>query len=386
MSRRTRLVVACVLALLLSGCWNRRELETLGIILAVGYDWDAERKEYVVSAQMAKPQAMQTEAGGGAQGPTAHVYTARGKTVFDASRNLSLIVTRRAWWGHVQVLVIGDAAARRGLVGLLDFVERDGETRPIYFVMLTKGWAGDLMHLRASPEPVPALGLVSLVRAAGATSTAPSARVLDVSRAIEAPSSALIGVVGATRGVASDLGGPTSEFQLQGSAVIEKAKLVGYLDRRETRGALWVKNRVKSALLTVPCPGSPERHIGVEVIHTSAEVTPEVDQKGKVRAQVQISVDANLGDQDCPFPIADIDRVEQLDRIVGSHIREEIEAAQKACLAMNADCFGLSDRVMQRFPAYFERVKAERRSWPMVLKIQVRVRATGAQMDSLRPK
>jgi len=41
---------------------------------------------------------------------------------------------------------------------------------------------------------------------------------------------------------------------------------------------------------------------------------------------------------------------------------------------------------MQRFPAYYEQVKVERRSWPMVLEIEVRVRATGAQLRSIRPK
>lgn len=386
MRRRTYVAVACLLVLLLSGCWNRRELETLGIILAAGYDWDEARQEYVVSAQMAKPQAMQGDAGGGAQGPTAHVFSARGKTVFDASRNLALVATRKAWWGHVQVLVIGEAAAKRGLDGLLDFVERDGETRPIYYVIVTKGWAGDLMHLRASPESVPALGLVSLVRTAGATSTSPSARVVDVSRSLEAPSATLIGVVTAAQGMASDLGGPTHEFQLNGSAVFHKAELVGFLDKRETRGALWVRSKVKGALLTVPCPTEPGRHIGVEVIHASANVRPEVDQAGKVRARVKIRVEANLGDQDCQFPYAEIDRIEQLDRIVGSRIREEVEAAQKACAALNVDCFGLTDRVRQRFPAYFERVKAERRSWPMVLEIEARVRATGAQLKPIRPK
>jgi spore germination protein KC len=386
MNRRAVLLATCLLAMLLSGCWNRRELETLGIILAVGYDWDEERQEYVVSAQMAKPQAKQSDVGGGGQGPGAHVFTARGKTVFDASRNLSLIATRRAWWGHVQVLVIGEAAAKRGLDGLLDFVERDGETRPIYFVTVTKGWAGDLMHLQASLESVPALGLVSLVRAAGATSTSPVIRILDVSQAIEAPSSAILGVVGVSEGAGSDLGKPTKEFRLDGSAVFDKANLVGYLDDRETRGAMWVRGRVRGALLAVPCPGSPGKHIGVEVIHASAKVTPEVDRKGKVQVRAQIRVEANLGDQDCNFPYVKLDRIEELDRVVGNRIREEVVAAQKACAALNADCFGLTDRVMQRFPAYYEQVKVERRSWPMVLEIEVRVRATGAQLRSIRPK
>jgi hypothetical protein len=122
------------------------------------------------------------------------------------------------------------------------------------------------------------------------------------------------------------------------------------------------------------------------VIHASSEVKPELDQKGKVRVRVKLRVEANLGDQDCHYQYVNLDRIEQLDRVVGSRIREEVEAAETACLALNADCFGLTDRVMQRFPSYYERVKAERRHWPMVLEIEVRVRATGAQLKPPKPK
>jgi len=388
MRRLIALAAACVALLLLAGCWNRRELETLGIILAAGYDWDAEQQEYVVTAQIAKPQAMAGEGAG--KGPTSHVFTARGKTVFEASRNLSRISTRKMWWGHVQVLVIGEEAAKLGLSGLLDFIERDGETRPLYFVVVTRGLARNLMHLRASPESVPAMGLTSLVKAAGATSTAPSARILDVSRALEAPSAALIGVVGVSEGEASDIGGPTKEFQLSGSAVFTKDKLVGFLDPQETRGALWVRSRVKSAILTVPCPGFPGRHVGVEVIHTASQIVPELDAEGRVRIRVSIRMEGNLGDQDCSFQYADLDKIEVLDKLVGARIRSEVEAARTACAKLSADCFGATDQVVRKFPVYWERkqkeIQAEGVPWPMLVEIEARVRGTGAQLKPTRPE
>ncbi|HWI60667.1 MAG TPA: Ger(x)C family spore germination protein [Symbiobacteriaceae bacterium] len=386
--RRKLLPIMLTLLLVLSGCWNRRELETLGIILAAGYDWDPEREEYLVTAQMAKPQAIHGEQGG--KGPTSHVFAARGRTVFEASRNLSLIATRKAWWGHVQVLVIGEEAARRGLAGLLDFIERDGETRPLYYVLVTHGRAADILHLRASPESVPALGLTSLVRAAGATSTAPSVRLLDISRAMEAPSAALIAVVQTSEGAASEMGGPTKEFELNGAAVSVRGNLKGFLDRKETRGALWVRNRVKSGIIAVPCPGVPGRHIGVEVIHAYSTVVPELGQGGRGRIRAKVRMEGNVGDQDCRFEYSQLEKNEQLERAVGDAIRAEIMAADAACRNMRADCLGVTDQIMRNFPAYWARKEKELNGapidWPVLPEIEVRVRATGAQLKPPKPK
>lgn len=383
------LLLAAVL--LLSGCWNRRELETLGIIIGAGYDWDSDSQEYVVTAQMARAEALRPEGGGGGGGGApSHVFTGRGKTVFDASRNLSLVATRKLWWGHVQVVVVGEAAARRGLVGALNFMQRDGETRTIYWVMITRGRAADILHARASPEAIPAVGLQSLMRTAGATSYSPAVRLLDVIRNLESPSAFLIGVVGLAEARGSLGGRPVTEFRLDGSGVFVKDRLAGYLEPKESRGILWLRGKVKSALITVPCPGSPGEHVGIEVIHTGVRLEPHLDQGGRPWIDALIRMEGNIGDQDCTIKFDKQSRWDELESRVREAIRSEIRQGLQACKELNADCAGIGNRIQQELPAVWKRLESK---WPeplaeMPIQVQtdVVVRATGAEIRPVKPK
>lgn len=386
--RRTWLVVL-VITLALSGCWNRRELETLGIIIGAGYDWDPETEEYVVTAQMARPAALRLEGGGGG-GATSHIFAGRGKTVFDASRNLSLVATRKLWWGHVQVVVVGEEAARHGLLGALNFMQRDGETRTIYWLMVTPGKASEILRQKASPENIPALGLSSLMRTAGATSFSPSVRLLDVLRQMESPSAMLVAVVTLTEEHGAVDGRPAPEFRLNGSAVFHGDKMVGYLTPRETRGVLWLRSKVRSALLPVPCPGAPDRHVSVEVVNTASYTEPYLDQKGRPAVRVLVRMEGNVGDQDCRSRFDRLDEVEDLEQRVIDAIQAEIDQGLEACRALKADCFGFGTRFSQELPRAWKLLE---KAWPepamemrVTVTYDVTVRATGAELRPAKPK
>jgi len=386
--RRTWLVVL-VLTLVLSGCWNRRELETLGIIIGAGYDWDPEAEEYVVTAQMARPAALRLEGGGGG-GSTSHVFVGRGKTVFDASRNLSLVATRKLWWGHVQVVVVGEEAAKRGLLGALNFMQRDGETRTIYWLLVTPGRAADVLRQKASPETIPALGLSSLMRTAGATSFAPAVRLLDVLRQLESPSAVLVATVNVVEGQGRGDGQRAQEYRLEGSAVFRADKLVGYLNLHETRGVLWLRSKVRSGIIPVPCQGATDRHVSVEIVNTATFTNPYLDQKGHPAMRALVRMEGNVGDQDCLSRFDRLEEVERLEQRVMDAIQAEIGQGLKACRKLEADCFGFGTRIAQEMPQVWKRLEKE---WPeplmemrVTVDYDVTVRATGAELRPAKSK
>ncbi|MCL6635676.1 MAG: Ger(x)C family spore germination protein, partial [Peptococcaceae bacterium] len=103
MSRR--LAVLCLVAALacfLGGCWSRREISELAIILAAGVDYTADGKVQL-TLQIARPGsfagAPTGEGGGAKEGSTVWVASAAGKTIFEAQRNLAAQVSRHLYWG-----------------------------------------------------------------------------------------------------------------------------------------------------------------------------------------------------------------------------------------------------------------------------------------------
>ena len=51
-------LIALIMVVMLTGCWSRRELETLGFITAVGLDHAREEGKIQLTVQMAKPFAI----------------------------------------------------------------------------------------------------------------------------------------------------------------------------------------------------------------------------------------------------------------------------------------------------------------------------------------
>ena len=138
------LLVALLAGVFCSGCWSRREPELLGLVLAVGFDYDEEEDLYQVFAQVANPIASGTSGGsssdgsggggGGGKKPYA-TMEAKGHTPFEAIRNLIQVSTRELFWAHCRVLLFSESLARKGIKEVLDLLSGSGS-----FALLSSRW------------------------------------------------------------------------------------------------------------------------------------------------------------------------------------------------------------------------------------------------------
>lgn len=107
-------MIVCV-QLLLSGCWSKRELTDLALVLALGIDMTKDGK-YEVSMQIVNPGnvagAVQ-QGGGGGQGLPIVVYHQKGDNIVEAARKASTMISRRLYFSHTNMLVIGEKVAKK---------------------------------------------------------------------------------------------------------------------------------------------------------------------------------------------------------------------------------------------------------------------------------
>src|SRR5665648_149907 len=139
--------IACILLLtMLPGCWNRRELNTLSIVQAVGID-RTDTGQISVSLQILKPNAIKSSTSEKDVGSkSVWVVTSEGETVFDALRNSSMQTDRKAYFPHNTVYVLSEELAREGIGDELDLLGRDPEFRKLPYVFITKGKAEDIIR------------------------------------------------------------------------------------------------------------------------------------------------------------------------------------------------------------------------------------------------
>lgn len=128
----------------------------------------APRKGMVrVAVQIALPGRIPLgpgESGGGGKGSvgqTVWVIDVVGHSINDAFMNLQQQISSRLFFGHLRVIVVSEAVARRGLENVNDYFRRNSEVRRMAWLMISKGQARKLMMAAPPLERVPTLYLMS---------------------------------------------------------------------------------------------------------------------------------------------------------------------------------------------------------------------------------
>jgi len=114
--------------LILSGCWDRKELNEIALIRAIGID-RTEDGQVEVTLLQAIPQRAEDAGGGEKTGGTQRVLSARSINIPEAKAKLQQKLGREIFTGHQEVVVFGERMARTGIREALDYMARQPQVR-----------------------------------------------------------------------------------------------------------------------------------------------------------------------------------------------------------------------------------------------------------------
>lgn len=376
----TKFIVVIIVILLGSGCWSRRELDTLAIVAGIGIDLDGETGKIKLTAQIIKPGNIitQTEGSGEGRGESQAFLVAisTGYTVFDAVRNYLTQSNRKLYFPHNQIIVFGREAAQKGVRPILDFFLRGSEFRHKVLVLVADGKASDVLEAKMGLEKIPAMAIGRLVEAGAANSQASAVTVQEFLTRLMNKSSA---PVAPRIEVLKEKVG--NKVLLKGTAVFKDDKLVGQLDNKESRGLLWITGKVKNGVILVQCPGGSGK-ASLEIIRTRSRIIPEL-REGKVNIKVEISEEGNLSEQMCSTVLAIPATQASLERRQAAVIQNEVKAVLQKARELNVDIFGFGEAVHRKYPAEWKSLKLK---WDEVfpnLEVAVTVRTKIRRVGSI---
>lgn len=173
---------------LLSGCWDRTEIEQRAAVLGIAIDLpDGEQDALDVThppnvstsprvsltAYIAVPGriALGAEGGGGGQSGSAEEKSiwplqAAGENIADALANLQQKVAETLFLGHLRVIVVSKELAERGLADVNDYFRRSPKVRRTTWMMVSEKRAADLMSVAPPMERVPILYILQTMERA----------------------------------------------------------------------------------------------------------------------------------------------------------------------------------------------------------------------------
>lgn len=390
--KRLMLLLAFLLLLPLTGCWDRRELNELAISVAIGIDKVGSK--YQVSVQVVQPGEVAARTSDSSGSTPVTMYRTRGTTIYEAIRKMSTFSPRKIYAAHLRVAVIGEALAREGIGDALELLSRDYELRTDYYLLVAKGTtAADALEILTPLEKIPAnkvFGSISTSEKVWAPVMTVTLDKFITAYVSKGKNPVLSGIKitgelenGRTRGNLETIR-PAAQLGNAGLAVFRKDRLIGWFNERESKGYNYITNNVKSTVGHVTCPQGG--NVALEVARSNARIKGTI-KNGRPRLAVEISVEENVGEVQCRIDLTREEAIRDLEQRAEQVLKSIIESSIK--VAQNkyrTDIFGFGNAVHRSNPVAWKSLQAD---WDNIFSdsvvdvtVKMKIKRTGTLTNS----
>jgi spore germination protein KC len=348
--------------LVLSGCWNSREITDLSIASAVGFD-KGENGEFKITVQIINASGIIAQRSDGRS--AMFVFTTTGKTMFEAMRKLTQELPRKVYFSHIQVVVFGESLAKEGIRDTIDFMSRDHEFRSDFFMLIARdNTAKEVISTLVPLNRFSAIGIAQRLQVSE-KSWAPSVTVrlneLISNMVLEGkdPIITAIKIVpeGAEPLKKKDILNPSlpSNLKVGGIAAIKNDKLIGYFNEDESKGINYINNRVKNTVGSNYCP-EKDGFWAPEIINSKSKVKTEV-KNGIPNVKITLKMEALVGEVDCNIDITKEETIKELEKIAEKKAIDFMKDAVRKSKEYSTDVFGFGNMFHQNHPDYWRENK-----------------------------
>lgn len=346
---RICVIILCVM--LLCGCWNRRELNTLAIVVGIGLDKGDNPGEIKLTAQLentAESKSGSDEGGGGgeAQKPFVNI-TNTGTEVFSTMRDYNSLLTRKLYLPHNQIIVVSEDIAKSDLSPYLDFFLRDHESRLTVRLAVVKGKAEDALSSKPVLEKIPAIDIAGKIK----NQTLNTSEVPDINLFEFFITRITPGYMPVIPLVTLEEHDDGINAVVSGCAVLSDGRMVGELNGVQTRGYLWMLGKVKSTVVNLE---ASDGTVGIEVIQSKSKIKPIIKEDGTPMVKVEITVKANLNSQQGFSNQATSLTFSNLQDELCKEIKKEVMHTLQVTQELRADIYGFGDKFKHYHPDEWE--------------------------------
>ncbi|WPX08845.1 Ger(x)C family spore germination protein [Anaerocellum danielii] len=336
-----RFVTALILLLIpvyLTGCWNRKELNDILIVQAVGVDKN-KSGQFKLTYQVLKPKVLKnpTNLPSSSQQKGVWCFSSTGKSVFDAIRNATLSCDKKLFFSHNKIVVISEKVAHQGIEDILDIFLRYHEFRPDAYLIITSNDIEKFLDTTVPIESIPAKELENVIKNYLANAKTFPVRLYEFQKMSNTKSKTAFVPFVTTKSPLKQ-SSQTQIFYVEKMAVFDNYKLTGYLTHQQMRGLLWVAGKIKSGIYPVKID---KGLFSLELIRNSSKVTVN-KKEGKTFFTFRIIAETNLGEKYSYYLISS-SLIEKIKKELSKSIKSDIQNTLKKSFELNCDILHLGD-------------------------------------------
>jgi len=370
------------LFVVLSGCSNYTELNEIAIVLGIGIDYIPEKDVYEVTYQVVNPSENAAR-GTGSGGTPVINYKSRGKTISEAAGNSTNIFPRKNIYSHIQLVLIGEQLAKKeSLNFIFDVFERDAGVRVNVPVLITRN--ADIkttMDILSSIDKIPVRSLVGKVmNASDLLGEHGEIKIYDIIENLtnegSEPTISGISIRGNSKTGASkkNIESMNKTFIfLNGIAVFNKGKLVGWIDGKKTKSLQIIKNKIRTSSLRIHC--DQKRYNNLLVNHLKSKSKVDL-QNSQAVITIQVNAFGNLTELLCNKDISKREVIKEYQRKGEQELEKEIKDGIIVAQKLESDVFGFGEILRNTHQKKWRKSKQQWNKLFSQAKVNVKVNLT----------
>lgn len=372
-----------IIAMLLTGCFDQREVDELAYPMAMGLDI-GEANKLRLTLQLAAPLSISAGGGGGGGGgekggggELTSIVTVDTPSIYSGINLINNIISKEITMSHAQVVLVSRRLAEKGISEYLHAIQRGREFRPDIFVMVSIEPPDEYFRnvkpkLETSPEKY-----YELMLGKNFTSFYPSTRWHEFYYKCESETAQPVAILTGLSKYSSidqlkNSGNNKNDGEIRlegqyqagnmpiisdqknemmGAAVFKKGKMVGMLNGKESECQQMITGDFKYSYVTIPDPYDKNLIIVMDVLQRKKPVIKADMVNG--RAKVHISIDLE-GDFTSIQSGRNYEDQPQIIEQAFEEIQEEEVLAflKKTRDELDSDICGIGQYMIRKFPTW----------------------------------
>lgn len=325
--KNLKIIFVILICFCLTGCYNYRELNKLGITSAIGVS--KKEQDICLSIEVLKTEKGNSET---KKEPEYTIFESCGKTVQDALRKTINESSKRLYANHMLLLIIDEKLAKDGIKDIIDLFFRDPEARKQFLVLVSKTNVDELLSTDTTLESINAISIYNRLEAnkeyLGNTVIATYSKLL--SKYVNPNTEIAIPAIKKE----------DDKLLIDGTAIFKNDKLVGYLDDSESLYLNLILNNIDDTILTT----DGKQPISIEINKSKTKLT-----NSENTIDINLNLEGNIAEMNKEVDLTDPTSIKDIEEIFEKSLKEKIESTiSKVMHEYDTDIFGFKDYLYKK--------------------------------------
>ncbi|MEK4966584.1 Ger(x)C family spore germination protein [Cytobacillus sp. FSL R7-0696] len=333
------LIPIIVCALLLSGCWDEKDIVEMQYITAIGIDYDKEKDDYILYAQVvsfagvAKSEQAETV--------PSKVWVAKGQgKSMEAAINMIYDKSNQiVYWAHIGIIIFHERLLQHGIDQISDSLARFQQIRETNWMYGTKDSIEDILLVISLFSSAVQTTLFNPEEAYHVHSIISPIRMHRFySDFTEKATTTKLPMISVKEDVWKTKGATNDSAKSSGVFLLKEKKYLGSLPISQFRGLRWVTKTTKRSPLRIKLENNDE----VNIIITQLDPHLKINKLDKDTFDIDINANGGIIEvqKEISLPILKEKIIEKMEK----EIRETYENA----LNIKADIYNLEELVYRK--------------------------------------